>query len=165
MPMSLSAVLIASPMPRVPPVTIATRAMKSSSMPKPTRLGRRSPTFKFAGDQPFEHRHPFGRIVEAVEPREMRAAGGEERLAPADAKLFDGFETVCGKTGRSDGDPFDALAGISAKRRLGCRLEPFGAAETRLEGDVKITPQRFAEQARGLPAMAVIGIAQFKRAL
>src|SRR5688500_8563984 len=133
MPMSLSATLIASPMPRVPPVTIATRAMKSSSMPKRTRLGRRPPTFKFAGNQAFEHRHAFGRIVEAVEPREMRAASTEKRLAAADAKLFDRFEAVGGKTGRGDGDALHALAGISGEYWLGRRLEPFGAAETRLE--------------------------------
>src|SRR5215210_4324486 len=160
MPMSLSATLIASPMPRVPPVTIATRAMKTSLMPKPTRLGRRHPSFKFAADQSFQQRHPFGRIIEAIEPREMGSAGGQECLAPADSELLDRLQAIGRESGRGDGDPRDALGRISGQRRLGRRLEPFGAAEARLKGDVDFLPQRCPEQARGLAAVAVVGVAK-----
>src|SRR5215210_406027 len=116
--MSLRAMLIASPMPRVPPVTIATRAMFHPPKPKPTRLGRCSPSFKFAADQLLQHGHPFGRVVEAIEPREMRAAGSQKRISTADAELLQRFEAVCGKSRRCDGDALDVLGRISRECRI-----------------------------------------------
>src|ERR687898_357294 len=116
MPMSVSATLIASPIPRVPPVTIATRAMNPSSCLKRTRLSRGSPTFKFAGDQLLQHGHSLGRIVEAVEPREMRAAGGEKTVAAADAELLEGFEAIGGESGGRDGEALHAFCRIFRER-------------------------------------------------
>ena len=60
---------------------------------------------------------------------------------------------------------FTPLLGIGGERRVGRRLEPFGAAEARLEGDIDLAAERFGQQPRGLLAMAVIGIAKFERAL
>ena len=57
------------------------------------------------------------------------------------------------------------LRRIGGEHRVGRRLEPFRAAEARLEGDVDLAAQRLAEQPRGLLAVAVIGIAELQRPL
>src|SRR4051812_37865454 len=109
MPMSRSAMLIASPMPRVPPVTIATRAMIFSPSGRLRRLGRRPPTFKLALHQLLQHGHALGRIVEAVEQREMLATVRTERLAAANAELFQRLKAIGGKAGRCDRDSRDPV--------------------------------------------------------
>src|SRR5690242_20074815 len=135
--MSLSATLIASPIPRVPPVTIATRAMRSLlSLLRQARLGSGQPARKLALDQAFEHGDAFSRIVEAVEKRERVAARLLERVAPADPELLQGLDTVGAETGRRNGEALDALSRIGGKRRIGCGLKPFRAPEPRLEGNV-----------------------------
>src|SRR3954453_15484150 len=98
--MSFKATLIASPMPRGPPVTIATRAISFLLIGAATRLCAGQPACKFAADQLLQHDEAFGRIVEAIEQCEVRAAGADEGLAPADSELFERFETVGRKTGR-----------------------------------------------------------------
>src|SRR3954451_16405350 len=135
MPMSLSAMLIASPMPRVPPVTIATRAMNSSSVMRRKRLGRRQPTFKLALHQLLQHGHAFGRIVEAIEQGELLPAVRPERLATTNAEFLERFKTVGGESGRRDGYARHSVLWISGERGVGCWLEPFGSAEPRLKRD------------------------------
>ena len=59
----------------------------------------------------------------------------------------------------------DALAGHGFQHGVGCRFQPFGAAETGLKGDMNLAVHRFAQQPRSLAAMAMIGIAQLQGAL
>src|SRR5688572_6529549 len=108
--MSLRAMLIASPIPRVPPVTMATRAMTLSRFCfYCSGLGRRPPSRKFAPDQRVKHRHPLVAVVQAVEPREMGPAGVDERLAAANAELLKSFEAVHREARGRNGDALDAL--------------------------------------------------------
>src|SRR6185312_5280684 len=158
MPMSLSAMLIASPIPRVPPVTIATRAIAELPSIRRARLFPGHPARKLAFDQPFEHGDAFGRIVEAVEQSELLAARMHEAVAPADSELLERFDAVGGEAGRCHGDAADAVLRISGERRVGGRLEPLRPAEFRLEGDVDLAAQDFAEQARRFLAVTMIGI-------
>src|SRR4029079_9310559 len=131
--MSLSATLIASPMPRVPPVTIATRAMSFLLIFESLgRLGRWNPACKFAHDQPLQHGDAFRGIVQAVEQRELLAAGVEEGLAAANAQLLEGFEAIGGETRRCNGHATDAAASVGRERGIGRRLQPFCPAEPRL---------------------------------
>src|SRR5947209_3069855 len=136
MPMSRSAMLIASPMPRVPPVTIATRAMRSLRFLPLGRLFLVQPPGKFAADQFGHHLHAFGRVVEAVEQRELLAAGVEECVSAADSELFQCLYAIGGKARGSDGDALHPLARISRESRIGGRLKPSRSAELRLESDV-----------------------------
>src|SRR5215208_507189 len=106
--MSRSATLIASPMPREPPVTIATRAMKSSCRLRLWRLGLRQPACKLAHDQLLQHGHAFRRIVEALEQRELLSTAIDEGLAPADPELLDCLDAVGGKSGSGDSYPLHA---------------------------------------------------------
>src|SRR5688572_33261732 len=122
--MSLSATLIAAPMPRVPPVTIATRAMFLSSYFS-AGLCAGKPACKLAPDQRVEQRHPLGAVVEAFEQGEMLAAGLAERVAAADAKLFQRLQAVSGKAWRGDSETRDALARIGGQHDVGGRLQPF----------------------------------------
>ena len=60
------------------------------------------------------------------------AAGGEERLAAADAELLERLEAIGGKAGRGDGDALDALRRISrpASRRSPARAISRGRSAT-----------------------------------
>src|SRR5690242_8961581 len=102
MPASRSAMLIASPIPRVPPVTIATRAICLSCLSPSARLRFDGPACKFTADQRLQHGHAFGRIVEAIEPRKGLAADCHERLAPANSKFLDGLDAVGREARRGD---------------------------------------------------------------
>src|SRR6185369_2576811 len=161
--MSRSAILIASPIPRVPPVTIATRAMRILLLIVAARLGGWEPAFKFALDQLFEHGDAFRRVIEAFEHGEVVSAGGEEGLAAADAELLEGFEAIGGEAGRGDGDAPDSIASIAGEHLVGRGLEPFRAPETRLERDVDLASHRLRQQPGGFEAMIVIRIAQLAR--
>src|SRR4051794_17242084 len=112
MPASRSAMLIASPMPRVPPVTTATRAILPSSrffwVWAALRAGQ--PTFKLAADYAAQHVHAGRAVVEAGEVGEMRSAEGGEGVAAADFELFQGLQAVRREARRHHGDPGDALA-------------------------------------------------------
>src|SRR5689334_9043105 len=165
MPMSLRAMLIASPMPRVPPVTIATRAMRFLLLVAAARLGVGQPARKFALDQAFEHGDAFERIVEAVEQRELLTTSVDERLSPTDSKFLQRLEAIGGETGSGDRNPLDSPPGIAGEGRIGRGFQPLRAAETRLERHVDLAAERFRHQPRGLTAMAFIRIAEIDRPL
>src|SRR6266550_1273361 len=116
--MSRSAMLIASPMPRVPPVTIATRAMSCLPSYPAARLGRLQPACKFTRHQLLQHGHAFGRIVEAIEQRELVAAMRQECAAAANAELLERLQAIGGKSGRSDRDLGDTVFRIGRERRV-----------------------------------------------
>src|SRR5688572_21045059 len=145
--------LIASPMPRVPPVTIATRAMILSLVFSGRALLRRHPTFKLAADQLAQHLQARGAVVEAGEVGEIGPAGAEESIAAADRQLLERLQAVGGEAGRDHGHFDHALARKLGEQFVGGRLEPFGAAEARLKGDGELAAERLAEQARSLLAV------------
>ena len=113
--------LIASPMPLVPPVTIATRAMILSFCLLLWRgpYCAAQPTFKLAGEQGAQHRHAVVAVVEAGQIGEIAAAGGEEGLAAANRQLLQRLQAIGGEARREDRDPGDALA--RAARPASCR--------------------------------------------
>src|SRR3546814_14786724 len=80
----------------------------------------------------------------------------------ANRKFFERFEAVGGETRCEDRD---ALAGLAQgfEPAIGRGFEPFGAAEARLKGDLDRAPEQVGKQARGLLALAMIGIAEFQQ--
>src|SRR6185437_5693877 len=163
MPMSRSAMLIASPIPRVPPVTIATRAMRSLRCLPLARLCFGQPARKFARDQAFQHCDALWRIIEAVEQCEMLPAGVTESLAAADSEFLESLDAIGGKTRRRQRNARDTLSGIGGKGRVGCGFEPFCAPELRLERHIDVATQCFPEKPGRLLAVAVIRIAEVER--
>src|SRR5256885_4486385 len=143
--MSRSAMLIASPMPRVPPVTIATRAMSCLPSYSGARLGRLQPACKFTRYQLLQHGHAFGRIVEAIEQREPVAAMRQECAAPADSELLERFQAIGGKSGGRHRDLVEAVCRKGSEGRAGRRFGPSRPPEPRLEGNVDLSPQRFRQ--------------------
>ena len=106
--------------------------------------------------------------VQAGDVGEAFAAFVQELFAQADIQFFQCFDAVAGEAGAEDGDVFFAFAGEAEDgvRRVG--LEPFGGAEAGLEasGPALCRPaQRFAQQARGFHAMAMVGVAFLEIAL
>ena len=167
MPMSLSAMLIASPMPRVPPVTIATRAMILSCSRSGGAYG--------CGSQPASSRRdqrvrawsmPSGESLRQSSRAKCSPPAREERLAAADAELFQRLEAVGGKARRGDGDALDALAPDKprASRRSRARAISRGRSATGTRRRPRGRALR-RQQPRGLLAMAMIGIAELERAL
>src|SRR5829696_7891615 len=106
-------------MPRVPPVTIATRAIDPLLSFFLEGLCVGEPACKFAADQRVEQIHPLGAVVEAFEQGEMLAAGVDERGPPADAELFQRLQAVGGKAGRGNGNAPKALPRISGEDLIG----------------------------------------------
>src|SRR4051812_10550592 len=144
-------------MPRVPPVTTATRAMMPSSLLllSRRRLGRAQPSFKLAADHAAEHGEAGRGIVEAGEVGEALAAGGDERVAAAQGELLERLEAIRREAGGDQGDAGHAAPGQRGEGGVGGGREPLGAAEARLEGDGERAAGRFGEQARGLLAVAM----------
>src|SRR3954469_4014902 len=102
--------LIASPMPLVPPVTIATRAISLSLVLLSERpLLRRGPGFKLAADDRAQHLHAGCAVVEAGQVGELAAAGGEEGVAAANRKLLQRLQAIGGEARGEDCDPGDPL--------------------------------------------------------
>ena len=87
----------------------------------------------------------------------------QEGLAAADAELLQRLDAIGRKSRRGDRNALDAAARIGRERRVGRGLQPFRAAEPRLKRDVDLAAKRFAQQPRGLLAVAMIGIAELER--
>src|SRR5690606_7586089 len=89
-------------------------------------------------------------------------------LAPANRELFQRFQTIRGEARCSDDEPPGAARRFLDQNPFGRGLEPFRAAEARLEGrdEPEAGPrERLLQQPRGLAAMAMIGIAEMQRSL
>ena len=93
---------------------------------------------------------PSGESLRQSSKAKSLAAGVLERLAAANAELFQRLDAIGGKARRGDGDALDALLRIGRERRVGRRLQPFGAAEPRLERDVDLAAERFADSSRAV---------------
>src|SRR5207248_180303 len=95
----------------------------------------------------------------------MLAACRPESLASANAQLLECFQAIGGKARRRDCQAGDALPRISRESRVGRRLQPLGAAETRLERDIDLAPERLGDESGRFLALAMVRIAQRQRAL
>ena len=116
--------------------------------------------------EPFQHGDAFGRIVEAIEQGELLAAGAARKvLRPRIPSSSSVSMQSAEKPGAAMATRLTPCLGISRQRRIGRGLEPLRAAEPRLEGDIDVAAERFGQQPRGLPAMAMIGIAELQRPL
>lgn len=101
-------------------------------------------------------------VVEAGDVGQGFAAGGEELFAEADVEFFQGLEAIHGEAGAEEGDVFFAFGGQFQQGVARVGLEPFGGAEAGLEAGVPALGgpvQGFAQEAGGLLAMAVVGVA------
>ena len=106
-------------------------------------------------------------LVKAGNGVEFGAACPEEGRLSFDTDLLQGLEAIGHEPRADDVDPADAFTGELDQGRGGVGLEPSAAAEARLEGDrvlLGTQPQLGGHQARGLPALAVIRVAQLQRA-
>src|SRR6185503_20510971 len=99
-------------------------------------------------------------VVETGKTGEIRTTGGKEGFAAADRELLERLKTVGGKAGGDDCDPGHPPPGKPGQHPVGGRLEPFGAAEARLKGDIQFAAERRAEQRRRPLAVIMIGITQ-----
>ena len=82
--------------------------------------------------------------------------------------LFQRLEAVGGKSRGDDGKPLDAVACQCCHGLVGVRLEPFLAAETRLEGEAELVAKRaecFAQALGGQRALRGIRVALLDIAL
>src|SRR4028118_1931395 len=165
MPASRSAIEIASPMPRVPPVTTATRAMILSFSLVVGALWPGRPSFKLASDDAAQHCEPRLAVVEAGKVGEIGAAGAEEGIAAADRQLLQRLEAIGREAGRHDRDLAQPPAGKAFEHLVRRGLEPFGAAEAGLEGENELAAHRVREQPGRLVAVAIIRIAELQRPL
>jgi hypothetical protein len=96
------------------------------------------------------------------------AARVQKRLAGFHVDFFQRFQAVAGEAGADHIHPLRTCLGQGHQRGLGVGLQPFGFAKARLEGDgvlVLAQAQRLGQQAAGLVALAVVGVAQVQRAL
>ena len=75
------------------------------------------------------------------------AAGALECLAAANSELLQSLQAIGGKSRRGDRDARDAALRVGGERHVRRGLEPFRAAEARLERDVDLAAERFAETA------------------
>src|ERR1700739_1868035 len=100
MPMSRSAMRIASPMPRVPPVTIATRFILLLPSEDYESLGKRPPTCKFPHYDNAQHCDAFNAVIETGEVREVGTAGCLEGCATANLEFLQRFDTIGREAGR-----------------------------------------------------------------
>ena len=86
---------------------------------------------------------------------------------PSIADLLQRLEAIGHEARAGDVDPAHAVLRQRQQRVARVGLEPLGASEARLERDGKLLrpePQLGGEKARGLVALAVVGIAQVERA-
>ena len=96
------------------------------------------------------------------------AAVLEKGLARADRELLERLEAVGREAGGDDREVPDALLGEAAHGLVGIGLEPLLAAEARLEGQAQrlVRPaEPLPQQARGLGALAMVGVAELEIAL
>src|SRR5687768_14339023 len=101
---------MASPIPLVPPVTIATRAILSLPPVFMSRsLWGRQPAFKFGSDDGAEHVDAGRGGVEARQVSKGLAARGQELLLAADRQLLERLQAVGRETRRDDRDLLHAL--------------------------------------------------------
>src|SRR5512143_2260800 len=82
---------------------------------------------------PAERVDPARMLVERGEVAEGLAAGFEKGGAAFHRQFFQGFQAVGGEAGGDDVDAAHALPAELRQGLVGVGLQPFGAAETRLE--------------------------------
>ena len=96
----------------------------------------------------------------------LLAAGFEKAGAAFHRQFFQGFQAVGGEARSDHVDASHAVAAERCQRLVGVGLQPFGAAEARLEGEailLRVESQRLRQQAPGLPAFAMVGVALVER--
>ena len=112
--------------------------------------------------------YPLRVIVQAGDVVEFLATGMQERFTRLLVDLFQGFQAVAGEGRAHHIDTLHASFAHFDQRRFGVGLQPFGAAQAGLEGDLELVSsqaQLFRQQARGFETLAVIGVAQVQGAL
>ena len=110
---------------------------------------------------------PFRVVVEAGDVVELFAAGVQERLAAFHVDFFQRLQAIAGEAGADHVHTFYSRLAHGNEAGFSVGLQPFGAAQAGLEGDlvlVFVQAQRLTQQACGLEALAVVHVPQVQRA-
>src|SRR5262245_7886960 len=99
---------------------------------------RSDPAFKLAPDHAHEHGDAVIAVVEAGDVAELLAAVIEEDLLVLHGDFAERLDAIGGEAGRDDGDPLHSVARQRLYCLVGVRLEPLGASEARLEGELEL---------------------------
>src|SRR5690606_19812425 len=120
------------------------------------------PAAELAPHQMLQQFHARRAVVEAGKRRELLTAMLAEEFRVLDGDLLERLDAVGREAGRDHGEAPHALVAERPHRLIGIGLEPFGAAETGLEGEpdllTKRAEPRLQEPDRRL-AMLAIGVA------
>src|SRR5262245_49532729 len=133
--------------------------MAKAARMTPSRL---EPAFELPLDQVDEQLDSARAVVEAGNVAELLPAVLVEDFLVLLGDLLERLDAIGGKAGRDDGDAFDPRPRQGLHRLIGVGLDPFGAAETRLEGELQIRaerPERGAERLDARDALLPVGIA------
>src|SRR5579863_2516969 len=95
---------------------------------------RSHPALQLTHGELPDHQHAGLAVVEAGNRREVLSADTFERARIVDRDLFQRLQAIGGKSRRHHDHVLDALLRQRLHGIDGVRLEPFGAAEARLEG-------------------------------
>src|SRR5580658_10648693 len=110
----------------------SSRAERRRGLVAPSSDGS-NPTLEFAHGKLPDHQHAGLAVIEARNRGKVLPAVALERSRIVDRDLFQGFQTIGGKTRRDDHKILHAPLGQRLHCLDGVRLEPLRAAKTRLE--------------------------------
>src|SRR5262245_11786409 len=123
---------------------------------------RLDPALKLPLDQVDEQLDSARAVVEAGNVAELLPAMRPEDFLVLLGDLFERLDAIGGEAGRDDGDALDPRPRQGFDRLIGVGLDPFGAAEPRLEGEIDLRaerPERGTERFHGRDALLLVGIA------
>src|SRR5262245_18007128 len=133
--------------------------MAKAARMTPPRL---DPAFQLPLDQVDEQLDSARAVVEAGNVAELLPAMLVEDFLILLGDLFERLDAIGGEVGRDNGDAFDPRTRQSFHRLISVGLDPFGAAEARLESELELRaerPERGAERFDGRDALLLVGIA------
>src|SRR3982751_1886120 len=107
----------------------ATLRLERFSFARQVARRRGVPTLQVADRDAGERRKPFVLVVQARDVAELLATCSDERSARLVIDLLERLEAIGREAGAEDVDACDAASSERDQRRLGVRLQPFGAAE------------------------------------
>src|SRR5215468_6698146 len=125
------------------------------------------PPHQLAPNDVLDDAHAVLAVVKTGHTRKLLASSGQEDPAVLDIHFLQGFEAIGGKAWRHDRQPLQSGLRQTHQRFAGVGLQPWFAAEPRLECRVPARAgpsQSVAQQARGLLHMAVVGITRLQAA-
>ena len=130
-------------------------------MTRSPQVSARRATHQFAAHDRLDDAEAAGAVVQAGDAGEFLAAAVVEVFGVLAADLLDRLEAVGREARRHHGEPFHAAGGEGLDGLVGVGLQPFRAAEARLERQLELVggeAEPFPDQPRRLGALAMVGI-------